>query len=220
MIRGVSIHDDVGGPASRGLGVAAGRPGGYLGARPARCARPGRRRPRARQAGRSRTDRRPPRPGSHGLARRRGAAAWPRRERCRGSRACTRPRSGPGPARGRVRLPGPTSTMLQGPRARERAALRASARRRGGPHRCRLAGGRRGSGRCRGWGPYRGPAAGRARRGGARCAACPRRRGPCSLALAQRSGSWSASQPRSSVSNASGRSSWGKCPAPSITCQR
>jgi len=35
-----------------------------------------------------------------------------------------------------------------------------------------------------------------------------------------RSGSGSASQPRSSVSKASGRSSCGKCPAPSITCHR
>jgi hypothetical protein len=35
-----------------------------------------------------------------------------------------------------------------------------------------------------------------------------------------RSGSGSASQPRSSVPKASGRSSCGKCPAPSITCHR
>jgi len=37
---------------------------------------------------------------------------------------------------------------------------------------------------------------------------------------AQRSGSGSASQPKSSVPKASGRSSCGKCPAPSITRQR
>ena len=128
------------------------------------------------------------------------AQARPRRGHCPGARASARRRSGPAPATARARRPGRTSTMPRGPRAHETgpgAQQLVGHGGRSGPASTRPSGIRR----PRRLGLQRPP----------QCVPGPRvTRPPGGIPIAcHRSGSGSASQPRSSVSKASGRCSSG-----------